>query len=47
MSASRAAGGAPERVVVTGLGVVAPNGNGKEAFARALRRAERDRFSRT
>jgi 3-oxoacyl-(acyl-carrier-protein) synthase len=26
-----------ERVVVTGLGVVAPNGNGKEAFARALR----------
>jgi 3-oxoacyl-(acyl-carrier-protein) synthase len=27
----------PERVVVTGLGVVAPNGHGKEAFARALR----------
>ncbi len=27
----------PERVVVTGLGVVAPNGIGKEAFARALR----------
>ncbi len=26
-----------ERVVVTGLGVVAPNGNGLEAFARALR----------
>jgi 3-oxoacyl-(acyl-carrier-protein) synthase len=29
--------GAAERVVVTGIGVVAPNGNGKEAFARALR----------
>ena len=28
---------APERVVVTGLGVVAPNANGKEAFSRALR----------
>jgi 3-oxoacyl-(acyl-carrier-protein) synthase len=27
----------PERVVVTGLGVVAPNGHGKEAFSRALR----------
>jgi len=27
----------PERVVVTGLGVVAPNANGKDAFARALR----------
>jgi len=27
----------PERVVVTGLGVIAPNGNGKEAFANALR----------
>src|SRR5579862_9588636 len=26
-----------ERVVVTGLGVVAPNGHGKEAFSRALR----------
>jgi 3-oxoacyl-(acyl-carrier-protein) synthase len=26
-----------ERVVVTGVGVIAPNGNGKEAFARALR----------
>jgi 3-oxoacyl-(acyl-carrier-protein) synthase len=26
-----------ERVVVTGLGVIAPNANGKEAFARALR----------
>jgi 3-oxoacyl-(acyl-carrier-protein) synthase len=26
-----------ERVVVTGLGVVAPNGNGKDAFALALR----------
>ena len=28
---------APERVVVTGLGVVAPNANGKDAFSRALR----------
>jgi len=27
----------PERVVVTGLGVVAPNGHGKEAFSQALR----------
>jgi 3-oxoacyl-(acyl-carrier-protein) synthase len=27
----------PERVVVTGLGVVAPNANGKDAFSRALR----------
>jgi 3-oxoacyl-(acyl-carrier-protein) synthase len=27
----------PERVVITGLGVIAPNANGKEAFARALR----------
>jgi 3-oxoacyl-(acyl-carrier-protein) synthase len=27
----------PERVVVTGLGVVAPNATGKEAFSRALR----------
>lgn len=27
----------PERVVVTGLGVIAPNGNGKETFANALR----------
>ncbi len=27
----------PERVVITGLGVVAPNGHGKDAFARALR----------
>jgi 3-oxoacyl-(acyl-carrier-protein) synthase len=27
----------PERVVVTGLGVIAPNGNGKEAFTNALR----------
>jgi 3-oxoacyl-(acyl-carrier-protein) synthase len=27
----------PERVVITGLGVVAPNANGKDAFARALR----------
>jgi 3-oxoacyl-(acyl-carrier-protein) synthase len=27
----------PERVVVTGVGVVAPNGHGKEAFSRALR----------
>jgi 3-oxoacyl-(acyl-carrier-protein) synthase len=26
-----------ERVVVTGVGVIAPNGTGKEAFARALR----------
>ena len=26
-----------ERVVITGLGVVAPNGHGKEAFSRALR----------
>ena len=29
--------GAPERVVVTGVGVVAANANGKEAFSRALR----------
>jgi len=29
-----------ERVVVTGLGVVAPNANGKEAFSRALRDAK-------
>jgi len=28
---------APERVVVTGLGVVAPNAHGKDAFSRALR----------
>jgi 3-oxoacyl-(acyl-carrier-protein) synthase len=27
----------PERVVVTGLGVIAPNANGKEAFSSALR----------
>jgi 3-oxoacyl-(acyl-carrier-protein) synthase len=27
----------PERVVVTGVGVVSPNGHGKEAFSRALR----------
>jgi len=30
----------PERVVVTGLGVVAPNGHGKEAFSRALRESK-------
>lgn len=27
----------PERVVITGVGVIAPNANGKDAFARALR----------
>jgi 3-oxoacyl-(acyl-carrier-protein) synthase len=27
----------PERVVVTGVGVIAPNGTGKEAFTKALR----------
>jgi len=29
------------RVVITGLGIVAPNAHGVEAFERALRRANR------
>jgi 3-oxoacyl-[acyl-carrier-protein] synthase II len=31
---------APRRVAITGLGCLAPNGNGREAFARALERGE-------